>query len=259
MAGNLLLTSCDSLVNRFAFFPNTVDGIPAGRLPYPVTEIFIETVDSLKLQAYFAPYRESGQILIYFHGNAGNLSHRLTDILQIHRFGINVLALSYRGFGQSDGKPSEEGIYLDGKAAYQYAIDVLGFRPRDVILFGRSIGTAVAVHTAQDLNVGGLILVSPLTTGKAHAAYHGFGPLALLAGRSFDNAGRMHRIKCPLLVIHGTKDNVIPLSMGRELYHLAPVDKQFLEVPAAGHNDLASVGGKVYWEGIQRFIERVTS
>lgn len=254
----LIWSGCDGLVNRFAFFPDTTFLIPVSELPPSVTEVFIETRDEVRLQSYYVPQPASKYILIFFHGNAGNLGNRLADILRLRDLGINVFGLSYRGYGKSDGKPSESGIYLDGKAAFEYVTDTLGFLPENVILFGRSIGTTVAVNTAQNIGIAGLILVTPLTSGKAHAKAHGFGPLALLAGKSFDNLAKIPHIRCPLLVIHGTRDRIIPLKMGKEIYKKASVEKRFVQIRDAGHNDLTDFEKNTYWDAIREFIEETT-
>ena len=251
----LMLQGCDSLINHFAFFPDTVSSIAPDQLPRNVSEIFIQTDDRLSLQCYSVSRPGSRHVLVYFHGNAGNLCHRLPDILRLSSFGINVFMPSYRGYGKSGGRPSESGIYSDGRAAYEYVTGTLGFDPGKVFFLGRSIGTTVAVHTAQGLDMAGLILVSPLTSGRAHAKARGFGPLAALAGKSFDNVSRIPNISCPLIVIHGVDDQVIPLAMGREVYRRAVVDKRMVEIPGAGHNDLTDLGGGAYWNAIRAFLD----
>ncbi|MDH3976321.1 MAG: alpha/beta hydrolase [Deltaproteobacteria bacterium] len=245
---------CKSVVNRLAFYPDKTDIIPGNRLPENVKEIFIETEDKLSIQAYFIPNKSSDNILLYFHGNAGNICHRLPDLLQINSFGINVLGISYRGYGKSEGKPSEEGIYMDGRAALKYATEKLGFAEENVILLGRSIGTAAAIETALNRNIKGLILVTPLTSGKDEARAAGVGSLSSLAGASFNNIGKIDRLSCPLLVIHGTNDDVIPFEMGKALFNRAKGEKKFVKIEGADHNNISSEYGAKYWPPIDEFI-----
>lgn len=248
---------CKFIINKFAFYPDNKNIIPKDKLPVVVQDIFIETEDKIKIQCYFIPHKTSDKILIFFHGNAGNISHRLPDIIQFHSFGINILAVSYRGYGKSQGKPSEAGIYLDGKAAFDYATEKLGFHNRKIIIFGRSIGTTVAINTACNKNISGLILVSPLTSGKEHAKGSGLNSVSSIAGNSFNNISKISNIKCPLLVIHGTKDRVIPFSMGKAIYNKATVKKQFITIEDGGHNNLSNAYNKEYWQPINEFIKQL--
>ena len=250
----LSLSGCNYLVNKFAFYPDRINVLSEEELPKNLKEIFIETDDHLKIQSYFLSNPHSGNILIYFHGNAGNLSSRIPDLLMLNGFGINVLGTSYRGYGKSEGTPSERGIYLDGEAAYQYAAKKMNFSPENIIILGRSIGTAVAINTAQNRNIKGLILITPLTSGKEVAKFAGLRAISSLAGDSFNNIEKIKNIKCPLLVIHGTRDKITPLSMGRAIYQKAAVKKQIIIIHGAGHNDLSHEYGKAYWLPIDKFI-----
>jgi len=225
-------------------------------LPPEVREIYIETDDKESLQSYLVLAQQSNCLLIFFHGNAGNMGHRLSDILRLNKFGINILGVDYRGYGKSTGKPSEEGIYLDGQAAYKYAIEQLGFQPKNIFILGRSIGTTVAIQIAQGKELAGLILVSPLTSGKAHAKAQGLGLFAFIAGDSFNNISRISNVICPLLVIHGENDKVIPFAMGKEIFQKAKVGKTFISIEGAGHNDLSTIGSRKYWGAIKNFIRK---
>lgn len=250
----LMITGCDPVINMMAFHPDTRDGIATDNLPTAVQERFITTRDRIQLQAYFLPEPKSNRLLIYFHGNAGNLSHRLPDLLQIRNMGINTLAVSYRGYGKSQGTPSEEGIYADGEAALEYAVRQLGFPLERIILLGRSIGTTVATHIAQQRKINGLILVTPLTSGKDQATASGLGLISFLAGNAFDNRMKIRQVSCPVLIIHGTSDQVIPYSMGKQLYETANDPKRFVTIPGAGHNNLSTEYSNQYWPTIFQFI-----
>ncbi|MDY6856775.1 MAG: alpha/beta hydrolase [Thermodesulfobacteriota bacterium] len=245
---------CKQAVNRMAFFPDNTDILSTEQLPENVQEIFIETEDWITIHSYFIPHRSSDKIILYFHGNAGNIGHRLPDLLRLSTFGVNVLGVSYRGYGKSQGKPSEEGIYIDGKASLNYATQRLGFSLHNVFLFGRSIGTTVAINTSQNLDIGGLILVTPLTSGKDHAHATGLGLVAFLAGNSFNNIKKIVNVSCPLLIIHGTQDKVVPFEMGKRMYNEAKTEKQFVQIEGAGHNNLSTVYKQRYWPPIYAFF-----
>ncbi len=250
----LIFPGCKPVVNKLAFYPDTKNVLSTDQLPANVQEVFIETEDHIKIQSYFIPNKSSEKILIYFHGNAGNICHRLSDLMQISSFGINVLGVGYRGYGKSQGKPSENGIYLDGKAALNYATQKLCFPTGNIIILGRSIGTAVAINTSQKTNICGLILVTPLTSGEDHAKAQGLGFVSFLAGKSFDNIGKIINVSCPILIIHGTQDNVIPFEMGKKIYNKAKTKKQFVKIEGANHNNLSTKYKKSYWPAIYEFI-----
>ena len=246
--------SCRFLINRMAFFPDRIDVPPADRLPNGVEQVRIPTSDGQQLQGYWIPRSDSRRVLIYFHGNAGNISHRLPDLLNLARMKVNVLGVGYRGYGTSTGRPSEAGIYLDGRAALRYISEGKGFNPGRIYLLGRSIGSTVAVETARNQNLAGIILVTPLTTAKAVAKANGFGIFAALAGDAFNNSGKIHDLRAPLLIIHGTRDDIIPFGLGRELFDLAPEPKAFAAIEGAGHNDISQAAGGRYWDTIEQWV-----
>lgn len=252
----VILHGCKLLVNKMTFHPDNANVLSTDQLPSNVQEIFIETEDQVKIQSYFIPNKSSEKILIYFHGNAGNICHRLPDLMQISNFGINVLGISYRGYGKSQGKPSEKGIYIDGEATLNYAIQRLDFSINNITLLGRSIGTTVAINTSQNLNIGGLILVTPLTSGKDHAQAAGLGFISFLAGDSFNNIDKIVHVSCPILVIHGTQDNIIPFEMGKRIYNKAKTKKQFVKIEGADHNNLSTKYKERYWPPIYEFMTK---
>lgn len=247
------LMNCRFLVNHFSFYPDRHDLLPTNRLPAGVEERFIETEDKQRLQCYWIPSPGSKDLLIYFHGNAGNIGHRLPDLQTLADMKLNVLGVGYRGYGRSTGKVSEQGIYADGRAALQYATATLGFDSAHIILFGRSIGSTVAVDVGQHKALKAVILVTPMTSGKAVGKIH-FGPLARLAGNAFDNSSKIGHIRSPLLIVHGTDDEVIPFSMGQTLYERAPQPKRFVPIQGAGHNDIGLSPTGAYWIALREYI-----
>jgi len=254
----VMLVSCGGVINAIAFHPEKSYGHEKAALPPGFEDRFIITSDGVRLNCLLARDTGSARALVYFHGNAGNLDRQIGDLLALRAMGLSVLAVDYRGYGESTGRPSETGIYLDGEAAFRYVNDSLGFAERNIFIFGVSLGSAVAVNTAAEKNVAGLILVAPLSSGKDYARAHGLGPLLTAsAGNSFDNAAKIGDLRCPLLVVHGTADEVIPLSMGYKLYSLAATQKEFVAIKGGHHGDLASEHGQEYWTAIHRFIKSI--
>jgi len=201
LVASLLLTACGSLTDLLAFHPDDSYILPSEALPTDTDEIFLEKEDGLPIQALHLRNPSSETITIYFHGNAGNIYHRLGDYRHLRRSGTNVFAVSYRGYAKSQGWPHEAGIYRDGKAAFDHVTAVMGIPPSRVYILGRSIGSTVATDLAQDRDIAGLILVSPLSSARDQASAMGLGFAAPLAGKAFENGEKIKRLKAPLLVL----------------------------------------------------------
>jgi len=245
---------CKFIINQMAFYPDKTNVLSKKSLPPDIKEFFVDTEDHIKVQGLYLPLANSNKVLIYFHGNAGNIYDRIPDLIQLQKSGVNVIGSGYRGYGKSEGSPSEEGIYRDANAIFKYATEELGFSENNIIIFGRSIGTAAALNISSNRNIRSLILITPLTSGKAHTKAIGLGILSSLAGDSFDNLSKIKHIKAPLLVIHGTRDRVISFSMGKEVFNAAQTEKRFVKIEGAGHNNLQSTYGAAYWPPIIDFI-----
>jgi fermentation-respiration switch protein FrsA (DUF1100 family) len=251
----LLLTACNPVVNFFAFHPDDSYIQPSEALPPGTEEIFFEAEDGVRIQAFHLHNPSSDIITIYFHGNAGNIYHRLNDYRRLRRLGTGVFAVSYRGYAKSEGSPSEAGIYRDGKAAFDHVTKVMGYPPSRIFIFGRSIGSTVATDLARDKDIAGLILVSPLSSARDQASVMGLGFAAPLTGNAFENDKKIKRLKAPLVVIHGTRDRIIPIGMGRNVFDAAIGQKYFREIEGAGHNDLSNRFADDYWAVISDFLK----
>ncbi len=250
--------ACNPLVNSFAFHPDDTYVVPTDALPAETREVYFDTEDGVHIQALHLRNPSSETITIFFHGNAGNIFHRLADFQRLRKLGTSVLAVSYRGYAKSEGSPSEAGIYSDAKAAFKYVTGPLGYPPSRIFVLGRSIGSTAAADLAQDKAIAGLILVSPLSSAKEQAEAMGLGFATSLVGNAFDNMGKMSRLKAPLLVIHGTRDEVIPIAMGRTVHAVAPGEKFFHPINGAGHNDLSGKFAREYWGIILAFFEYIS-
>jgi len=241
------------VINSCAFHPDRRNLPATSQLPSGVEELFITTDDGERLHCYWLPRPPSPRALIYFQGNSGNMAQRIPELMRLADLGFNVLGAGYRGFGKSTGRPTESGIYRDGRSALNYLLTRHAFQKRQVILLGCSIGSAVAVEIARGEPLGAVILVTPISSGKEIAKAHGYGPLAYFAGDAFDNLSRIDQIRCPLLIVHGTADEVTPIDMGRQLYAKAPEPKYFVAIEGAHHNDIAFFAPDRYWGAIKDF------
>ena len=246
------------LVNALAFHPSkaipSLSGASAS-----IEEVSFKALDGTHLQAFIKRHPGNKRLILFFHGNAGNAYSRLGDLQSLSETtASSVLLLSYRGYGKSEGSPSELGVYQDAEAALQYAQNDLNFAEEDIFLLGRSLGSAVAINLAQHRNFAGLILVAPLTSGRDMARQMGLGWIAGIAGSPLNSLEKVANIPSPALFIHGNADNVIPIEMGRRLfeaYEGAP--KTFQEIPGAGHNNILAVTGDAYWLWMRNFIDEV--
>jgi len=201
-----------------------------------------------------SPGEFAKQTLLFFHGNAGNISGRLESVQKFRQLGLNVLIVDYRGYGQSTGSPSEEGIYKDAEACWRHLMETRGIAPDDVVIFGRSMGGGPATWLAQRHSPGAVILESVFTNVPDIGAHHySFLPVRALATNQFDNESRVAEIDAPTLHIHSREDHVVPFKLGRRVYEAAAEPKQFLEIQG-GHNDGFLVSADTYLRTIDDFL-----
>ena len=241
---------------KFIYFPQKYpQGLYDQARSIPgLRDCWIKTEDSVRIHGWFAPADSARATLVIALGNAGNISHRYPLLRSLQRHGFNVLMFDYRGYGRSDGSPSEDGIYKDGRAALDYALTLPEVRPDCVILWGTSLGGAVAVDVATKRRVAGLILESTFTSAKDVARLvYPFLPVQFFMRTKLNSVEKIKTITIPVLVIHGSLDTIIPVGLGRKLFNAANEPKDFYEIPAADHNDTFFVGGDEYMSRIQKF------
>jgi fermentation-respiration switch protein FrsA (DUF1100 family) len=224
-------------LDRLIFFPDPV--VPEA--PRGVEERSIVTGDGLRLHGWYAAGAAAGPTLVWSHGNGGNIATRAEVLLALAARGLNVLAYDYRGYGRSEGRPAEAGVYLDAEAAYDSERQ-RGVPPARIVAFGESLGGAVALHLATRRPCAGVAVVSTFTCMRDVARYH-YGPLGLLAGSRFDSLPRLRALVVPLLVAHGERDEVVPFALGERLFAAAREPKRFFRAAAAHHNDVFSAPG----------------
>jgi len=243
--------------NRFIFFPSpTIEQTPA-RYRLQFEDVFFRTVDEVRLHGWFIPHREARATLVWFHGNAGNVGHRVENIKLLHdRVRVNIFIFDYRGYGRSEGRASEQGTYRDGVAALEYVRRRPGVDPERVFLFGRSLGAAVAVEMAGRFDARGVILETPFVSIPEMArVVFPWLPIGSLLRTRYDVEDKIRKIRAPLLILHGDRDEIVPFAHGRRVFEAAPEPKKFFTIKGAGHNDTYLVGGDSYFRQFRDFID----
>ncbi len=244
-----------ALERMFIYFPaRQLEGDPSS-IGLAFENLSIITDDQVALHGWFIAYPGAKQTLMIFHGNAGNISHRLPWIEILRDLRTNIMIIDYRGYGKSEGSPFEEGLYRDARAAFSWWTRERAGTGEQLVLFGESIGGAVAVNLAARTAPAGLIIQSTFTSAREMArTVFPLGLLQPLAGVRFDSAAEILRVKCPKLIIHGDSDEIVPFRMGKALYEIAPGPKEFYEVPGAGHNSLPWQAGPDYISRLRTFL-----
>src|SRR5262245_5863696 len=225
--------------SRLVFYPGVgreVAGTPdAQGLKYET--VALRTADGETLDAWWVPTDDARGTVLFFHGNAGNISHRIAYLAMFHRLRYSTLIVDYRGYGKSTGTPSEAGTYQDAQAAWNYLRDVRRAQPRDLVIVGESLGGAVASWLAARVGPGALVLLSTFTSATSLGAeVYWFLPVRLLSRFGYDNLGNLQRIRSPVFVAHSAQDDIIPYAHGQRLFEAAHEPKAFLEM-RGGHND----------------------
>lgn len=214
----------------------------------------LTTRDGEQLDAWFIPAIQSRGVLLFCHGNAGNMSHRLDSIRLFHDLGLSVLIFDYRGYGRSSGSPTEQGTYLDVDAAWDYLVEKRRILPTQIILFGRSLGAAIAADLASRQDAAAVILESAFTSVPDIAAtLYPWLPVRWLSRFRYDTLKKLAAIHSPLLIVHSRDDEIIPFANGERLLAAANEPKQLLKL-RGGHNDGFIVSGKTYIDGLESFL-----
>ena len=222
-------------------------------------DIVFTTSDGVRLHGWFVPHRDAHSTLVWFHGNAGNISHRVENIKLLHELvRVNVFIFDYRGYGRSEGRPSEEGTYLDGEAALALIGNKLGDEKRKkIVLFGRSLGAAIATEMATRVDSQALILESPFVSiAEMARSMLPFLPIGPFLKTRYDVREKIKKTRLPLLVLHGDRDEIVPIEQGKKVFDAAPEPKKFFTITGAGHNDTYAVGGANYFHQWKEFIDQ---
>ena len=216
--------------------------------------VTLKTSDGLQLHGWYIPKPGASKTILFFHGNGGNISHRGESIKIFRDLGLNVFIFDYRGYGHSQGSPSEEGLYEDGRTAWKYLTEQKNIKPENIIIFGRSLGGAVATKLASEVTSSALIIESTFTSASDMAdKLMPFVANFIVFRYRFNSIGRIKSIKQPLLVIHSPVDEIIPYKLGKRLFDEAEEPKVFVEISGDHNNGFLRSKG-AYENALRSFI-----
>ena len=245
----LVLIGIYSMQRSLVFAPNSTDFI---QKKDGIKEVILKTEQDRALYNWYAKSADSNIVVLFMHGNAGNISYRISKLERLSALGYDVFLLGYPGYGKSEGSPSEKGLVKAAKRGYEYLIGS-GYSPHKIVLYGESLGTAVAVQLAASVDAKALILEAPMASVLEIASnQYPYLPVKYLLKDSFLSIDYIQLLSAPLLIIHGDQDKSIPIASGKRLYKAARSKKYFHTVIGGGHNNLYDFGIE---ELIQQFIE----
>ena len=250
LVGGYIYLAQDSMVYR----PDSRLEATPERVGLAYEEVRLTAGDGVKLHGWYVPADPERGVALFCHGNAGNISGRLDTLRIFHSLGLSTLIFDYRGYGESEGSPSEEGTRLDALAAWERLTGERGIPPERIVLWGRSLGGAVAARLALETRPAALVLEAAFTSiPDVGAERYPFLPVRLLSRYEYATERYAAEAPCPVLVIHSPEDSVVPYSFGRRLYEAAPAPKRFLEI-FGRHGDGYVTAEKVYVEGVEAFL-----
>ncbi len=234
--------------------PSREVGMTPARIGLEFESVTLSAEDGVKLDGWFLPHARPRATLLFFHGNAGNISHRLESLKLFHDLGLSLLIIDYRGYGRSQGKPSETGIYRDAEAAWRYLTETRRIPPERILLLGRSFGGAVAGYLAANHPALGLVLESTFSSAPEMAGdLYPWLPTRWLTRFEYNTRARLAHIRMPLMVIHSRQDDIIPFSHGEALYADGVPPKRFLEFNGSHNNGILD-NAERYRRGLDDFI-----
>ncbi len=260
LPGLFLLWGCE-METGFIFHPTAEIVQTPKEFDLTYEDIYFTTADGVRLNGWYIPSAVEGPTLLWFHGNAGNISHRLHNLRLVHeKLKTHIFIVDYRGYGKSEGQASENGTYQDAQAALQYLQRQKNIDLKYLVIFGRSLGAAVAAHLAAQENAAAVILETPFASiaEMAKVAFP-FLPLGPFLKTRYDVLKIIPLAKSPVLVIHGDQDDIVPYAQGRKVFEAAHEPKEFYTIQGASHNDTYLVGGEPYFSVLRNFIRRRTA
>ncbi|MDH5642126.1 MAG: alpha/beta hydrolase [Nitrospira sp.] len=227
----------------------------------PLEDVWFQSIDGVRLFGWYVEAQADRPVVLWCHGNAGNIIHRLDNLKYLYQMGLSVFLFDYRGYGKSQPSGlSEKGLYQDAIGAYDYLTRIRNIRSERIVLFGRSLGSTVAGELAAQRPAFGLILESSFPSIEAVARFHYGGlPVHWLLGAQFRLIDRLPYLSLPKLIIHGDKDDIIPIELGRQVYEAAKPPKDWYIITGADHNNTYQVGGMAYFHRLGEFIKKALS
>jgi fermentation-respiration switch protein FrsA (DUF1100 family) len=245
--------------NRLIFFPDYEGRLTGDWHPksLPIEDVWVRTQDRMKLHAWWIPSPRADFTFMAFHGNAGNITNRADIYRFLAELPVNILAVEYRGYGRSEGTPSEAGLYLDAQAAYDYLVHERGIPASRLVAFGQSLGTAVAVDLATRRALTGIVLEAPFPSVRAvtNRVYPFLPGLGLVAKSKFNTGDKLARPHPPVMITQCSQDPVIAPALGQEVYRLAVEPKTFLQVEGSCHEEVSLLAPKLYRDHLSAFLK----
>ena len=240
---------------KFLYSPEPEISSTPAELGLDFEDVVFKSADGLDLSGWYIPAKNSELTLLFCHGNGGNMAHRLDSINIFYNLGLNCFIFDYRGYGDSPGKPGEEGTYTDAMAAYKWLTEEKKIPAVDIIIFGRSLGGSIAAQLASRVEAGALIVESAFTSyvdiGKEYYPYMPVRWFARFGYRTIDYIKEVH---CPVMLIYSRNDEIVPYKFGLELYDAANEPKEFIEI-FGGHNDCFLASGEIYTEVWEKWLK----
>ncbi len=240
---------------RSIYFPTKNVLYTPDKAGLPYEDAYFYTVDSKKLNGWFVGDKKKALTILFCHGNAGNIGDRLEKLLIFYNMGLNTFIFDYRGYGKSEGLPSEEGLYRDAEAAYNYLIKSRSISPKDIVIYGESIGGAVVIDLAGKETLKALITEGVFTSSQEMARSMFFLFPGFLLSSRFDSISKIRDVTCPKLIIHSANDEIVPFYMGQKLFGAATPYKEFLEIRGS-HNEAFLDSKEKFSRGIKSFLEK---
>ncbi len=245
------------LQSRLVYFPDGQIVATPGDRGMAYEEVTFEAADGVRLAAWYVPSEAGRGIVLFSHGNGGNISYNLPFVEILHRVGLSTFIYDYRGYGRSQGSPSEEGTYRDAAGAWRYLTESRKVPAGQIFLYGQSLGGPIAAKLARENAPAALILDSAFTSFVDIAGHHyPFLPVRWLSRFEYNTLEHVRNVRCPVLVIHSPDDEIEPFGQGVALYEAAPEPKAFIKL-RGGHNDALLLSVGAYREGIDGFLKRI--
>ena len=244
------------LEKRGIYFPTREIESTPGEMDLEFEDVYFFSSDGIKLNGWYIPAKESRATVLFSHGNAGNISHRIEIIDMFSKLGLDVFIYDYRGYGRSQGTPGEEGLYLDVQAAYKYLIDKRNLNEESIVIYGKSLGANVAVELCSKASPAALITDSAFTSAlDMGKKMFPFIPIRWFISVKYDALSRIKDITIPKLIIHSEDDEIIPFQHGKRLYEAAPEPKEFFPM-RGGHNDAVYLSMENFAQRIDAFLQK---
>ena len=240
--------------SKLVYFPTRVIEQTPRDFGMAFEDVTLETEDGVKIHGWYVPADDAKGTVLFFHGNGGNISHRLPTLQTFREMSLNTLIIDYRGYGRSEGSPGEEGTYCDAEAAWTWLTKTKNVPPGKLVIFGRSLGGAVASHLAVQHPPAALVLESSFTSvPDMGARLYWYLPIRLLSRFQYNTRKNVAAVRCPVLIIHSPNDEIVPFENGKRLLEAANEPRQFLEI-TGGHNDGFLESGEKYEKPLAAFL-----